>query len=307
MSKRNISAIVLLIFIWSIYFICVKLSVNLLSSHFVGVYVRLFTLIALTIYMGIKRNFHLLIKTKRVMHLLILIGVFGFGLDITAFIGMKMTTVSNASLLLKLDVLFANLITVLIYRQKLTFINWFSTIITLIGVMIVLKVDILHFRFTGIGDLLLILSSLIVTVNAFLIKSLQNHKSGEIQSEVIAYYNNFVTLILFTIVLVGSGQYTDVVKIIDQPSVLFPLTVAGFGQTSIYIVYYYLLKRMPIWTVKLFLLLIPVLSTIFGYFILNEAIEVSQIIGMILVICGAWLTLIEQYKKSHLKHDGISL
>ena len=298
MKKTNIFALILLIFIWSIYFVGIKFSVNLVSSHFVGVYVRLFTLIVLTIYMGIKRKLHLLVKTKSVLMLLILTGIFGFGLDITAFLGMKMTTVSNATLLLKLDVIFANLITVLIYRQKLTLANWFSTIITLIGVMIVLEVDIWNFRFTGVGDLLLILSSLMVTINAFVIKRIQNHKSGEIESEVIAYYNNFVTLILFTVVLLVSRQHTDIAEIIAEPSVLIPLTVAGLGQTSIYIVYYYVLKRMPIWSVKLFLLLIPVVSTILGYFLLGEIIEVSQVMGMMLVICGAGLTLVGQFNKS---------
>lgn len=296
MNKKSFLLLISVTVIWSIFFVGIKISVTALPAFLVGVYVRVFTLFALLVYMAQKGMVRDLVKTKPVLPLLLLTGVLGFGLDITSFLGMKMTTVSNASLLLKLDVLFANLITVFIFRQRLTMMNWISTMVTFIGVMIVLKVDIIHFKFSGMGDLLLIASCLMVTVNAFVIKTIQTHKAVEIKSEVIAFYNNFVTLLFFLTLTLFTGQYRDIEKIFLDPGLLIPLTITGMGQTSIYISYYYCLRRITIWTVKLFLLLIPVNSSIIAFFVLREGIDLNQVAGMALVIAGAAITMVQQFK-----------
>lgn len=301
MKGKNFVVLLVVTIIWSVYFIGIKVSVTSLPTFLVGVYVRVFTLFALLMYMSNKGILKDIVKTRAVLPLLLLSGILGCGLDIASFIGMKMTTVSNASLLLKLDVLFANLITVFIFRQRLVIMNWISTLISFVGVLVVLKVDIIHFKFTGIGDLLLIASCLMVTVNAFVIKTIQTHKSGEIKSEVIAFYNNFITLFFFSILLFAMGQYKDMAKIISDPGLLIPLTVTGLGQTTIYIIYYYCLRTIPIWTVKLFLLIIPVNSTIIAFFVLKERIELNQVIGMALVICGAAITLVHQFKNKKIQ------
>lgn len=102
-----------------------------------------------------------------------------------------------------------------------------------------------------------------VTVNAFIIKNAQENYHED--ADTISYYNNFVVLLLFS----GTAAMTGAISpsALHLPPAMWALVaLGGLAQTGIYFFYYRNLKHYEVWVVKLYLLLMPVVSCFIGVF-----------------------------------------
>ena len=180
---------------WSIYYAVSKVMVNATGSALLaGFLLRSAALVFLTIQLLADGSFSRLFHQGKAVFILVLIGVFGFLLDLFANLGYANGSLSTGTALLKTDVLMVNLATVFLYKKKLYFSDWVGTVIMLIGVLLVLGVDFdgmeLH-----VTDLYFLLSAACVTANAFIIKAAQEKYHED--ADMISYYNNLVVLLLF--------------------------------------------------------------------------------------------------------------
>ena len=181
-----------------------------------------------------------------------------------------------------------DLVTVALYHKKLYATDWLGTGVMLLGVLFVLGVDFRGMEI-HLTDLFFLLSAACVTANAFLIKSAQTHPKTD--SDMISYYNNFVVLLLFSV----SCGVTDALtpERLAVLGKLWPLAVlGGLAQTGIYFFYYRNLRHFEVWQVKLYLLLMPILSCILGVAFLGESLTSSKILGILIVLAGAALILL---------------
>ena len=142
-----------------------------------------------------------------------------------------------------------------------------------------------------------ILSALFVSINAFLIKGAQRSRTYKVSNMVIAYYNNFVTMILFIAASLIMGTVSQLKLFGSDRFVTVSLLIAGLGQTLVYIVYYYDLKKYPVWLVKVFLLFMPIVSATISFIFFSEKLTAEQMTGILVVILGAMGILSEQRKK----------
>jgi len=77
----------------------------------------------------------------------------------------------------------------------------------------------------------------------------------------------------------------------------------GIMQTLIYILYYYNLRILPVWIVRITLLLMPVFTSFIGFFLLGELLSGLQIIGMIIVLLSTMgIILVQKNKKAEKKN-----
>ena len=240
----------------------------------------------LTIQLLADKNFSRLFHQGKAVYILIVIGVFGFLLDLFANLGYAGGSLSTGTALLKTDVLMVNLATVILYHKKLYASDWVGTAIMLGGVLLVLGVD-----FGGMSlhltDLYFLLSAACVSANAFIIKAAQEKYHED--ADMISYYNNAVVLILFA----GSAALNGDFHLPETLSRGFwPLVaLGGLAQTGIYFFYYRNLKHFEVWLVKLYLLLMPVLSCFIGVFFLNEELTGKKLLGILVVLAGAAVIL----------------
>ena len=188
-------------------------------------------------------------------------------------------SLSTGTALLKTDVLMVNLATVILYHKKLYISDWLGTAIMLGGVLLVLGVDFggmtLH-----VTDLYFLLSAACVSANAFIIKAAQEKYHED--ADMISYYNNAVVLILFGCSAALHGEFR-----IPQnmgSGFWWLVVLGGLAQTGIYFFYYRNLKHFEVWLVKLYLLLMPVLSCFIGVFFLNEDLTVKKLLGILVVL-----------------------
>lgn len=282
---------------WSIYYAVSKVVVDLTGSPLLaGFLLRSAALVFLTVQLLLDGSFARLFHQGKAVLILILIGVFGFLLDLFANLGYAGGSLSTGTALLKTDVLMVNLVTVILYHKKLYLSDWIGTGVMLLGVLLVLGVDFGGMSFHG-SDLFFLLSAACVTANAFIIKSAQEKYHED--SDMISYYNNFVVLLLFGSSAALAGQIGPALLVPD-PGFWGLVALGGLAQTGIYFFYYRNLKHFEVWLVKLYLLLMPVLSCLIGVFFLHEELTVTKLLGILVVLSGAALIL----QRGRINHEG---
>ena len=282
---------------WSVYYAVSKILVDATGSALLaGFLLRTAALVFLTVQLLLDKSFRRLFHQGKAVFILVLIGVFGFLLDLFANLGYAGGALSTGTALLKTDVLMVNLVTVILYHKKLYLTDWIGTLVMLFGVLLVLGVDFggmeLH-----VTDLFFLLSAACVTANAFVIKTAQEKYHED--ADMIGFYNNFVVLLLFGLGSGLAGQLTPAVwDVLRRWGWLIAL--GGLGQTGIYFFYYRNLKHFEVWLVKLYLLLMPVLSCFIGVFFLNEELTVKKLLGILVVLSGAAVILL----RSRIHREG---
>ena len=301
MSVGLFLSLLTLSLVWGSYYVANRVSLQYLSPFFVGLVVRAVTFLLLIILMTFKRQVKELFKVKGILSKLLLIGVLGFSLDITAFIGLRLSSAANGAVLLKADVLFANLITIFFLKERFSYRDWLYTGGVLLGVGLVVNIDLVNFRFEGIGDIFFLLSAFFVSLNAFVIKSVQLDRVNPASDNVVAFYNNFITMGIFSIIFFLSDKGASLPTVRENRFLVLPLLYAGAMQTFIYLLYYFNLRRLPVWLVKITLLMMPVFATIISFLLLKEGLKLIQVLGMIIVLMCTAGIIVEQKRKKELK------
>ena len=277
-----------MILAWSVYYTVSKLMVDATGSAYAaGFLLRAFALVFLTAQLLIDGSFRRLFHQGKAAFLLVLIGCFGFLLDLFANLGYAGGALSTGTALLKTDVLMVNLVTVAVYHRKLRAADWLGTGIMLLGVLLVLGVDLRGLRFAP-TDLFFLASAACVTANAFLIKWAQSRWKAH--TDMISYYNNLVVLVLFCAFTLVRG---DLRGLGDTDFRFWALAaLGGLAQTGIYFFYYRNLRRNEVWVVKLWLLLMPVVSCFIGVVFLHETLTLWKLAGIAVVLLGAGVILL---------------
>ena len=103
-TKRTAPMLILPV-IWGSYYVASQRLVGYTSVFTSGVGIRFLTMILLTVIMWRRKELALLFQIRGVWKRLLLIGTFGFLLDLTAFIGLSMSSAASGTALLKCDVL----------------------------------------------------------------------------------------------------------------------------------------------------------------------------------------------------------
>ena len=274
---------------WSVYYAASKVLVGAAGSPLTaGFLLRAAALVFLTAQLLLDGSFARLFHQGKAVKILLLIGLFGFLLDLFANLGYARGSLSTGTALLKTDVLMVNLVTVILYKKKLYLSDWLGTLVMLLGVLLVLGVDFGSMRLNPY-DLFFLLSAACVTANAFIIKKAQEKYHED--ADMISYYNNFVVLLLFGL---SAGLSRDLGK--TDWTGIAPLwwlgILGGLAQTGIYFFYYRNLKSHEVWEVKLALLLMPVLSCFIGLAFLGEQMTGLKALGIAVVLLGAALLLL---------------
>ncbi|MBS6396727.1 MAG: DMT family transporter [Clostridiales bacterium] len=293
-GKTRIAPLLILPVIWGSYYVASQRLVGYTSVFTSGVAIRFLTMIFLTVIMWKRRELPLLLQTHGVLKRLLLIGTLGFLLDLTAFIGLSMSSAASGTALLKCDVLMVNILSMIIYKQKFTWKAWACTLVMLFGVFLVMGIDFTNFQIGDPGNIFFLLSAFFVSLNAFVIKSVQLDEHNPVCDDVVAYYNNFVTMIYFIGTALAMGTLGQLGNLVTDRAAGLSWLLAALGQTGIYVVYYYNLRNYEVWLVKTFLLLMPIVSTIITFVLFGERMVFSQYLGMAVVMTGAFGILLEQ-------------
>ena len=278
-----------MILFWSIFYAVSKYMVAKAGSPYLaGGLLRAAAWVFLTVQLFIMGKFPDLFRQGKRLWILLVIGCIGFLGDLFANLGYAHGSLGTGTALLKTDVLMANLVTVLVYRKRLTAIDWIGTLIMLFGVLLVLNIEF-DWRAVRWTDLFFLLSAGSLAANAFVIKHAQQHYDAD--PDMISYFNNLTVLLLFTIASAIAGDLPRLGTVVSQNA--WQIALGGLAQTGIYFFYYRNLQRHEVYQVKLYLLLMPIVSALIGVLFLGETLTVRAACGIAVVLCGAGLLLLK--------------
>ncbi len=179
------------------------------------------------------------------------------------------------------------------FRERVSFVNILGFFISFMGVVVmVLDVD---FKFTAspVGVFWLFFAVFSALVNVIFLKKL----AAKYSSFTIIRTQNFLGT-LFFIPVFFLMDFQDFIHI--RPSwqaIGALLALAVFGSTLAFMFFTTGVRTLGIARTSIFTNLIPVVTAITSYYFLREVIDLSKIIGMLIVISGLLLTQINRLKK----------
>jgi len=272
----------LMVVSWSIYYVlCDYLIDKLGSPYYVGFLLRTITLILLSVFiMGRKKSLFRNLNPKCLVTI-VLIAILAFSFDCMINIGLKYSDATSGTALLKTEIIFVILFGSFVSKTKIGIYNGIMMMLMSIGSFLILLKDIESF-YVDIWSLLFVISALLNTTCAFLIKKTQ--EKHEVSSQQIVYINNFISWMLYFVMvfLFDNNIFTEL-----KDHCGFRVTIVtffcGICQTTLMLTYYQALKKHPVWVVKTILLVIPIGTMIINYVFFDEYITSIQFVGMSIV------------------------
>ncbi|WP_143004747.1 DMT family transporter [Fervidobacterium changbaicum] len=282
-----------LVVVWGSYYIANKLALSMFGVVFNGVFIRTFVLFSMLLVGTFTGKIKEILRVGYIFPRLVLIGLLGFALDITAFLGFKYSTASKGAVLLRTDVLFSTVISIFLGELP-SFVDILSMVLMLFGVVLVSgSTDLIKFSY---GDIFFLLSAFFISLNAFVIRSVQEDKRNPGSDFVIAFYNNFFTLVFFCLFSINSlvRELTRNFTLLGANIETAGLVMGGIFQYLIYVVYYRNLRIFPVWLVRTVLLLMPA-YVIFVMSFFGESVTAKQLVGVLVILFGGFLLTMSNY------------
>ena len=181
---------------------------------------------------------------------------------------------------------FSPLLAYVAFREKIAPINVLGFLVSFFGVMIMVLDADFRFSASPLGLFLLFFAVGSALVNIIFLKKLAVKYSS---FTIIGVQNVLGALFFLPVFLVtGFRTFISTPPTWELGGALLALAV--FGSTLAFMFYTSAVRAMGIARTAIFTNLIPVVTAVSSYFILREVIDLSKIIGMLVVITGLMMT-----------------
>ncbi len=251
-------------------------------------------LLVLTLQQNRKKNSGNLRKNWKI---LLVAGLSGpFISQIMQYIGLEMTTASDALLLLNLTPIFAVILAAPILKEKITLDKFIGLLIATIGVTLIVlnsSPDIASINLQRIlGDIIVIASTFFFAINGI---------AGKIavKYENVVMVTFYSTLFAVPFIWISAAILEDLTVLFRMSTVTWLVIawVAIVNTVMAFILYYESMKYIETSRVQITLNLIAVWGVLMSVLILHETITLLQITGGILTIIGVVLAQLTQVRK----------
>jgi drug/metabolite transporter (DMT)-like permease len=211
------------------------------------------------------------------------------------FESLNYTSVASSTVLVTLQPLFAFIGTYFIFKEKISFMTIISGVIAIIGSAIISWGD---FRISGsalFGDFLALFACALVTVYLMFGQTVRKRLSL-ITYTFIVYSFSSITLFLYVIIRNESFIPTQ------SSDWLYFFLLALIPTLLGHSLFNWTLKWISTSTISMAILFEPVGAIILAYYLLDEGLIWSQIIGGLIVIGGISLFVLDERKAKHNKN-----
>jgi len=229
------------------------------------------------------------IPSRKQMIPLLLLGMTGVAAyNIFFFLGLKIIPASRASLIVATNPVFIALGSALLFKDRLTSKRIAGIALCLTGAVIVISR----------GDIMALLSQGVGTGETFILGCIVSWVSysligrgvlKEISPLVAVAYACLIGTIILAVPAVLEGMIPALTGY-SLTSWLGILFLGILGTVVAFIWYYEGIKALGPTRAAVFINFVPVSGVLLGWLILDETINISLVLGALLVIGGAWLT-----------------
>ncbi len=285
---------------WSFSFIWFKIA-NEIYLPLTIVFIRLvIAVILLTTFLFFTRGFMKIKKEDRkLFFFLALFEPFFYFLGESY--GLTYVSATVGSVLISTIPVVATLGAWIFFRERLKIINYAGIVLSFIGVLIfILNRDgTISLNIKGLALLFIAVFSA-VGYNLTLSKLV-----GTYSPVFIVTIQNIIGAILFLPVFLISDFHEFINTQFVIKSFIPILELAVFASCGAFILFAYSMKNMGISRANVFTNCIPILTAIFSFIILGDKLTVQNIIGMLVVIAGLFMSQINGRQKRI--DDGLAL
>ena len=195
--------------------------------------------------------------------------------------GVKLTTATNASLIVTILPILAISLDMLFFNSKLSYFKLAGVATAVIGTYLVVTANG-QIDFSGsnfIGNLLMLGAMFSWALYTLVNKTMQGKYSGLVTT---AYQTFFGTVCLIPLSLFEINQWRS----FSANALLHILFLAFCCSVLCYILYLYVLKHLGVTTTTIYLNLVPVVGVISGYLVLGESVLPVQLLGGIITLAA---------------------
>lgn len=222
---------------------------------------------------------------KRDIMFMVMIGIAECAALITYFYGISTSTAVNASIFSNSEIIFALVIAMLVFKERLHIKECIPFSMIIIGMMIIpIGNDLYQNDFSlslVTGDLLIIFSGLLYAIDITLCKYLSDRFDVKKTVQIVSF-----TCAAITISIIALFQIPMDIELAQIPNILV-MSIAGTGMSTLF----FLMGLKLIGAVRTVLLYstTSVFGIIFSGIILSEVIAYTDIISVVLVLSGIFL------------------
>lgn len=211
---------------------------------------------------------------------LLLMGAVSITINLLWFASLKWTTVTNAAMLFRLDLVFVVLLGTALGLERIG-----PAQLALVPVMLVglgLLVEIQKFDLGGhlAGDLMVVVAALGLAVNAFVIR----HIMRAMDENAVALYNHTMSMMGFVVLAAAGKQFPLTGQLLAAAWV--PVAVLGVVAAVGLPLYYVALRRMDVWKLRMFLLLTPAIAAAAEWPLWGIRLSALQCLGGAIILAG---------------------
>lgn len=271
--------------IWSLTFVFFKIA-NRTCPPFTIVFLRLLMASVFLVVVAIVTRRFERIRRKDTGLFIILALVNPFLYFIAESTGLTLISATLTAVIVSTIPLFVPVGAWLFFRERMTLLNVTGLIISFAGVMVVIVERDLTFRASIPGVLIMFGAVLLAVSYTLLAKRL------------VRDYNSFTIVtcqnIVGTVLMVPLVLLFDLHKLkgisFDAASVSSIVYLAVFGSSLAFILFNNSIRLIGAAKTDAFTNIIPVLTAVFAYLVLNEAIDLKKVTGIAIVLSGLFLS-----------------
>ncbi|MDR3588336.1 MAG: DMT family transporter [Negativicutes bacterium] len=197
--------------------------------------------------------------------------------------GVKLTTVATASMVLASIPILTVLGELLVYKAKLSWAKAVSVVLSILGVYLIVVTPEETSPEGILGSLFMLGAAVSWVAYTFVTRPLTARYS---QLAVVTYQTLFGTAALVPFTFFEAFAWQS----IDFPILLHLLYLGLFCSALANVFYVYAMGVLGISSVALFINLIPVISVLGGYVILQESVSSLQILGGAIILLSVYIT-----------------
>lgn len=199
--------------------------------------------------------------------------------------GMKMVSSVTAAVIISTIPVFSPIIISFFYPEKLTILNILGIIVSFIGVGMVIMNDSIHLN-TSLPGVLLMLVAVMATIGyAIALKKLVPFYKPV---TIIAVQNTIGAVLFAPFFIIFEWKWF--ISGMSLNAMVPLLNLAIFASSIAFILFAYGVNVIGVSKANTFTNLIPVITSVFSYFMLDEKFTVIKISGILIVVGGLFLS-----------------
>ncbi|WP_407311925.1 DMT family transporter [Desulfosporosinus sp. SB140] len=221
---------------------------------------------------------------KKYLLLLMIDGIFSSGVNFSFVKSVTYFPVGIVSTLVYCNVFTIMILSRVAFKNKITLQKVIASIVAVIGVGLVLDIFSAGFSLNYFGLLWIILTismwSMMVTIEKYLL-------DHSIDGNAVLMYMGLFAVIGLSFISPPWTLVQSIVKISDQTAGMALLAVFSYGMLPQIGCYYFYIKSLQFIEpsyIQVAYSLDPVTAVILGYFIFNQSMNLTQILGILLIL-----------------------